>query len=533
MSRKHVFSEDDIVEVYRLTNQDGLSSRQIADIYGVGKSTIGDLLRKETYKDFWQAHDEKPIAGGNIYNVLKQRKKLEGNKFVFTSAQNNTFVHTKFVDSLLVYCEHNNAELIVGRYVYNKNGFQHTEGDDIWYDPKIRPYLCAEGREITPDLMWAGELSILPTATTPMSGLHNYTNGASCIIPHAKLQMESQPTPASRGRRTTYTTGTVTQRNYKELAKAGQKAAHHHSFAALIVEVDNDGDWFVRQLAAESKTGNFYDLTKFYTPDGVVDNCEIEAINYGDIHAANVDNVVAEVSWRAKDSLLDTLKPKYQMVHDSLDFAARNSHTVKDTHFLFKMFNSNKESVSDELRLTADVLVEMKRDFSEVIVVESNHDLQLLRYLKSQDYRQDPINAIFFLEMQLATYKAIRDNDEDFACFQYACHQLQPKTKEGIRFLKTDESFMLCGKIEAGQHGHAGINGSRPSVKSFVKQGIPFNTGHTHSPSIFDATFTSGTSSKLKMGYNTGSGSWQQAHILTYKNGKRTILNIVNGKWKG
>jgi hypothetical protein len=530
LSRNRVFTTDDIVEIKRLTSQDGLSSRKIAEMYGVGKSTIGDLLRKETYTDVWEKEDDKPLAGGNIYNVLKDRKNLEGNKFVFTSAQNNTFVHDSFLKALEVYCEHNGAELIVGRYLYNKNGFQNGEKDEPWFDPKIKKYLLPEGRQVAKGLVWCGELNILPTAVNPLSGLQNYTNDNSGIVPHAKLQMESLPTPKFEDARLMYTTGTVTQRNYIS-QKSGQKASHHHAFAAVVVEVDTEGDWFVRQLHAESKTGAFYDLDKYYTKTGVVGGCNIEAINYGDIHVAKLDNTVANVSWLAKDSILDTLKPKYQMVNDVLDFQARNHHNVKDSHFMFSMFHNGTEDVKKEIRQTTDVLCDMKRDFSEVVVVESNHDLALLRFLKEQDYRKDPVNAIFFLEMQLATYKAIEARNTNYSCFEKACHVVNSETEDGVRFLRTDESFRVAG-IECGQHGHLGVNGARPSVKSFVKQGIRFNTGHTHSPSIQDGVYTAGVSGKLDMGYNKGAGSWVHAHILTYSNGKRTIVTIKNGKWR-
>ena len=98
--------------------------------------------------------------------------------------------------------------------------------------------------------------------------------------------------------------------------KSGQKAAFHHAFAALVVEVDSDGDWFVRQLNCESATGNFYDLDKYYTPKGVSADHSIEAVNYGDLHGISIDADVEYACWEGEGNILDLLKPRYQMLND-------------------------------------------------------------------------------------------------------------------------------------------------------------------------------------------------------------------------
>lgn len=534
---KTVFTTEDLLEIIRLTKQDKISSRKIGELYNVGKSTIGDFLREETYSEFWEEYNKRPHLAGTKHNQLEHRKTLEGTKFVITSAQNNTYVHGDFLKSLENYCEHNDAELLVSTFVYDRKGWKNGEkgvdasDNNYWYDPKIEKYRCDDSVQLAEGLVLCGELNIIPTAVNPASGLQNYLGSQSGIIPHAKLQLESLPSPKGEDARLMYTTGAVTQRNYIK-KKEGQKASWHHCFSAVVVEIDSDGDWFVRQLHAEQETGNFYDLTKYYTPEGVEEHDRIEAINYGDIHAAKLDDVVADVSWRNKDSILDILKPKYQLVHDVLDQRARNHHNVKDPHFMFEMFNNKTESVEEEVLHTAGVLDSMCRDYSEVIVVESNHDLALRKWLKEQDYRKDPVNALFFLELQLMEYRAIANNDKEYSTFKDATFKVMPELRgKSIKFLGTDESFKVKD-IECGSHGHLGCNGGRPSTASFRMQGIKFNTGHSHSPTIKDGVYTAGVSGKLDMSYNTGSSSWGQAHILTYNNGKRTIVAVKNGKWR-
>ena len=52
-----VFDSDQLVEILRLIYQEKKSQRDVAQVFGCGKSTIGDFLRKETYKDFWAAQE--------------------------------------------------------------------------------------------------------------------------------------------------------------------------------------------------------------------------------------------------------------------------------------------------------------------------------------------------------------------------------------------------------------------------------------------------------------------------------------------
>lgn len=533
MGRKSIFTEDDIVEVVRLTNQDNLTSRQVAEIYGVGKSTIGNLLRQETNKDYWEKVESKPFAGGNIKEAAAIRPKLEGKRFVFTSAQNNTFVHDGFLKALKVYCEYNSAELIVGSFIYNKTGFQTAEGEYTWFDPKIKDYILDESSEIAKGLVWCGELNILPTAKTPLTGLQNYTNQDSCIVPHAKLQMQSVATPIHMDARLMYTTGTVTQRNYRQ-QKAGQQAEHHHSFSALVVEIDQEGDWFVRQLNCEEKTGNFYDVTgnvEYYTKGGVTDNHAVEAINWGDIHAAKLDKGVAKASW-GEGGAIDTLKPRVQFLHDVYDQKARNHHNIKDPYFMYKMHMEGTESVEGEVNLTGKVMRDLNRLSVETIVVQSNHDMALQQWLKNSDYKQDPVNALFYLEMQYETYKQISLGNKNFSVLEYAI-----KTKcegvEDIRFLSGTESYTIAGGIECGSHGCAGNGGARGSTRSHQIQGIKYNIGHQHGANIIDGVYVAGVSGSLNMGYNAEGGSnWSHTHIITMKNGKRMNITLKKSKSK-
>jgi hypothetical protein len=81
-------------------------------------------------------------------------------------------------------------------------------------------------------------------------------------------------------------------------------------------------------------------------------------------------------------------------------------------------------------------------------------------------------------------------------------------------------------------HGHLGPNGARGSIRAFGKIGVRSIVGHGHGPGIKDGVMQVGTSSYLRLGYNKGPSSWLHAHGALYQNGKRSLLIIINGRWR-
>lgn len=546
-----VFDKDDLIEIIRLSEQEDYSSRQIAKVYGCSKSTINYFLAKQTYKEFWEEYDNKPVAGGSLIPKLATRRHIseitDKKTFLFTSAQNNTYVHDRFLQSLKKCAEVYDAEIVVSSFTYNKSGFQNLTKDsnEVWYDPKLREFMHNESLQLCDDLVFSGELNILPTAVNPFSGMSNYTNDSSCIFPHAKVQLESVATAKHADTKMMYSTGCITQSNYIE-KKAGQKASHHHIYGALLVEVDSDGNWFARQLLADSITGEFYDLDLCFTPHGYTTGNRSLALNYGDVHVEKLDPIAGAVSFGAEvpsdkhlpvqvrcGNMLDHLKPEYAFYHDVIDFKVRNHHNRNDPLFKLQMHHNQTESVDFGLRQCGELLRVTKRDFCQQVIVNSNHDGALLRWAKESDWRYDPVNAKFLLQCQLSLVQAIQRNDDNFCIFESSVKGLTGGIN-GVKFLRLDESFIIGGEggIECGYHSHTGANGARGSVNSYRLAGLRYNIGHGHSACIKDGVYMAGVIGKLDMGYNVGLSSWSHSNIVTYKNNKRAILTIKNGRYK-
>ncbi len=524
--------------VSELWDQTGGNTSEIARLLDRPRSTV-------------QYHVERlglqRVVGGKVREmpteVLPMPKQGEVKRYILTSAQNNTRVHEGLLSNILALCNHYNAELIVGSFTYDKasygprstkrgKGSTKADVDELWYDPQIEPYFRDKRMQLAPGLVWCGEMNILPTAVRPLTGLETYTGRKSGIFPHAKLQLQSVASGKHEPSKINYTTGCVTQRNYIQ-KKAGIKAEFHHVYGGLLVEVTREG-WWVRQLVADEK-GTLYDL-ELVAQEGEVFEYEggVEAITWGDIHAAVLDEVVAEACWGIGGSgvgMVDVLRPRHQVFHDLFDGLTVNHHERGKCHERFERHVAGWDSVEKELLHAVEFLRSASREYSTEVVVDSNHDVRLKRWLQEGDYRNDPGNAELFLELQLATYRAIRQGDRYFHLLGHAMRSRG--TSKDVKFLLQDESYTIAnGQIECGMHGDLGPNGTRGTPQGLSKMGRRANTGHTHSAEITEGLYVAGTSGRLDQGYNKGPSSWTHSHVVTYPNGKRTVITLWNGRWR-
>ncbi len=534
-----------IVEVYQ----------RRGTIYGTASETGHD---RSTIRDCIKAagiYDSKPLFAGRVapfeQTSFSVPPKGKINRYILTSAQNNTKVFGKAWDSLVTYSKRREkrvetSKLMVATFTYNKarfgnkavkRGKEPTAADraPVWYDPIIEPYICDDQVELAPGLVFCGEMNILPTAVRPLQGLEVYTGRHSSIFPHVKMHMASVASGKNEATKFTYTTGTVTKRNYIA-KKEGLKADFHHVYGGLIVEVNCRGDWFVRQLIATNK-GVICDMDLKIDGTKITKGNRAKSITWGDIHEATLDPEVAKMAW-GKGGMLDVLRPEYQVMHDVMDFRARNGHTLRKhlIHDRFLAYIQGHDSVQKEVSNVARFLQKSSRDWCQTVVVDSNHDGFFKEWLRIGDYKNDPVNAIYFLEAQAEVYRAIRDNPKGpHSLLRWAVERefnsLRFDWYPDIRFLNEDESFILFD-VEHGMHGHLGPNGSRGTAWNMARMGRKANRAHEHSAGILEGVYTSGLSGDMDQGYNKGPSSWSPSHIVTYCTGKRAIYTMWNGGWR-
>ncbi len=500
-----------------------------------GKSISAENVQK--FREEVVAVKEKASSASDIVNTIKSDSPRKVGKYVITSAQNNTPIHQPFFASLLNYCEVNNADLLVIPYRYKNPTSVFSDKEHEKWDAALDVYMVNGNVKICPELVLVGGVKIQPTAVQPLSGFEGYTGNSSAIFGHPKIQMKTVPTPSKELPKFLVTTGAVTVPNYTD-SKAGFKGEFHHSLAALIVEV-TDEEFHVRHVHGQTD-GSFYDLDAHYTETDFTTGHRIAALVTGDTHAMFLDKEVEAATYSNEDSMVNVLRPEIRVFHDLNDFYSRNHHHRGDdlTNFAKHLFGN--DDVEAELQIAADLVDRYNDPESLNVIVKSNHDEALDRWLREANPLNDPQNARFYFYLKYNQYKSVKKSDngrfEAFDPFEFWC--LNPDQQRGLQahdntvFLKRDQS-MVVGNIELGFHGDKGPNGARGSIQNMSKIGTKAIIGHSHSPGIYEGVYQVGTSSQIDMGYNSGPSSWMTTHAIVYPDGKRTLINIINGKWRG
>jgi hypothetical protein len=459
--------------------------------------------------------------------------------YLITSAQNATPIHSKFFDSCMEFCKDKDAEFIVVPYRYKNPTSIWSIGDaeHEWWAKQLVQYLVNERVELCNNLIVLGNIKIQPTQSEPLSGLEGFGGTDSTIVGHPKIQLRSVPTLNGKPK-LMLTTGSVTVSNYTD-SKAGHKADFHHSIGAVVVEVDDDGIFHVRHVHGNDKTGAFYDLNNLYTPSGVTSGHRIEALITGDTHAEFIDEIVEDVTYHNEDSIVSLLRPKKVFLHDVLDFYNRNHHHRGNDILAYGKQKYGRNNVQDGLQEAADFIDRISRKDMEVVVVKSNHDEAFDRWLRETDIKNDPENMDFFYYMKYHQMKSIKMSEtgfDSFDPFKFWC--LNPENDKGLlstdstRFLKRDESVKIGG-VELGFHGDVGINGSRGDIKGLARTSSKMVIGHSHSPGIYEGCYQVGLSAKMNLEYKKGPSTWMTTHAILYPDGKRTLIHVSHGKWKG
>lgn len=462
---------------------------------------------------------------------VKMRKRLPKSQvYIFTAAQNATPVHKPFWAALLQLKEYCGAELVVtpGRY---KNPTSHwTQGNDDheWWDQTLTPYLFSGRQKITNRLILLSDIKIEWASNTPLSGMDGFTKNMCGIVGHGNRALNSIAVPQYKHPKIMVTTGACTVPNYTD-TKRGKLGEFNHCLGGLIVEVD-DGAFYIRELNADSK-GCFIDLNMEFTPEGVRPAGRAISLVMGDTHHRFIKPHVVEATFTARESMVKLLKPQYLVWHDLLDFHSRNHHHKDDWLTKLAAQKGGKEDVRQEVEEAIRFVKKMTPKETKSIIVASNHNDALARWLKEIDFRDDPVNAEFYLELASMVAKTAHmteggaEHDDPFRLYA-------EKHFAGgdMRFLRRNESFVLAG-VEHGLHGDRGPNGARGTTNNLSKIGVKVTKGHSHTAQIVGGCYSVGVSTgplEYEMG---GPSSHSNAHVVEYANGKRSIIFIINGRY--
>jgi len=467
-------------------------------------------------------------------------------KYIFTGAQNDAPLDHKFWANLKAYAEWIGAEIVVGAWTYETNWWSENNPTSRAYADELSDYICFGQMAIGDNFIFAGEMNTLPTAAAPISDLVTYSRSKWAVFPHAKRQLKSVPsTDPNIQAHQVMTTGSVTRPKVIP-RKAGVKSLFHQTIGAVIVEFDADGDIFCRQISA-AKDSSFYDLDR-HVKDGVVTTGHrAKALVVGDLHIRKLDaaNAMATFGFdqfgseaRYKNSVIDVLNPEEVIAHDIFDNESRNHHHVNDNAYSYEMAYRGRDSVAEEISGVVEFLIRLKDRVNHIIVVESNHDIGLDRWVREGRYRNDGNNIRLGLQMEDAYLQYVEDRSNAldfggpmprFSLLEHAIKTTEPELKD-VEWAHDGYSRLIDG-IEVGHHGFRGVNGAKGTIAGFARVGRRMTIADKHSPEINEGVFVAGCM-QLRHGYNKGPSSWAIAHVVQYADGSRSLITLQSGKWR-
>jgi hypothetical protein len=311
--------------------------------------------------------------------------------------------------------------------------------------------------------------------------------------------------------------------------------ARGRELGAVIVEITAKGGVYCRHLLAPADgDGTFHDLDVQVSRGVVRGGVRAEALTFGDIHRAHLDPAVAAATWGigtllgCGEPLVDRLRPRHLVFHDVCDFESRNAHDARDHHKRFAQMAAGTGDVRAELAQAANFLADTRRSWATSVVVGSNHDDALVRWLRESDFREDPANALFFLETSLRLHQWLAAGRSSDGFFEETLRDFNSDGLVGVRFLRMGESLKLAG-VEASIHGHIGADGRPGDVRSFERLGIRATLGHTHRPLARDGIYCAGVCN-MDLDYARGPiTAWAVGHVATYPTGSRQHLLFDGG----
>jgi hypothetical protein len=483
----------------------------------------------KSLKDFRAAHDptfkvEQPTE------IFKRPLRKNCAVYLIVAAQNATPVHDEWWAVLQTIAKVRKAELLVIPLRYKNPTSQWTgsqQNAEHWA-AAVRPFLWNVRHNLNSNLTVLADMKIQPTASSPLTGLEAVSLAASGIVGHTKLQMRSVPTPSSRMAKILTTTGACTVANYTD-SHAGRIGEFHHSLSAVLVEVKGKR-FHLRHVHYDAKSRSATDLNTRYLANGYGLAPRPLAIDMGDTHVDSICPRVEHATF-GPGGMVETLKPQHLIYNDLLDSYSCNPHHMGNP------FNA----VAKRARGADDVKMEVGRAIAFVrkrtpadclsIIVPSNHNDFLRRWIVTNDWRRDPVNAAFYLETALAMVNDTRLTEKGTEYPDPFTHWFRLAEVPNARCLDLDESFMLGG-VELGMHGDIGPNGARGSIKNLRRIGVKSIIGHSHSPGIDEGCYQTGTSTRLRLEYNHGASSWLNAHCILHADGKRQIIVVVDGNWR-
>lgn len=445
------------------------------------------------------------------------------NRYIITCAEAGKKVNKNFLDSLEYYAEQLKAQILI---IPIDNP---RLGKNQYYDVNLnKHYFVMEELKLNNNIK-ISNIRINSRIVYPISSLQRLaTNNSSIIFGATKVFLEYvvNPHPIDELPQAIMTTGAITENKAEDHKKTSTLSEFDHKFGAVIVEIESKDMYHFRHIEA-LENGNFNDLGFLYTKDRKTLKNKGHFV-FGDIHAGEHDEDV----FLTKLRLCRKLNIEDVYVHDFFDGHSISHHEKNNIHVRAlrnkEHINSFEREIEEGSKLFKCIIDNIK---GNVYRVMGNHDQWYQRYLQEGRYINDPIN---YKKALKDAYEYLNTGEDPLVKNYKTCLKTVFKAKEKdierIKWLGVN-SIHKIGDINAGQHGHLGLNGSNGSLISIEKTHGKSIVGHAHSAAIFRQVYRVGTTTKLKLIYNDGPSNWTNTGCIAYEDGSRQLINVVNGKY--
>lgn len=450
-------------------------------------------------------------------------------KYIITSAVNNSKVFDRGLQTLEVYAEHQNATLLILPIKYNP---ARLSQDEIVYDDRVEIYIQRGDFTLNGKMSVLPEINISPTAIRPLQGLASLGHESHTLVASPRLHLDTIPTMDRYHPKFILTTGCITEENYT-ISKLGAKANFHHTYGAVIVEIDTDKDYIHFRQVSLDDNGVMNDIDTRYSPEGV-NKAKTDAIVFGDIHEMFLADVVKDKGLFGDESLVRICEPEFVVYHDLLD-QYTESHHNQNSPFRKYMIANEGVTIVEEVKSAVNFVDRTIKELGVTpIIVSSNHNSHLTQWLERTDWKYHPKIARDVLNYTLMMLDEIDATDNVDAKIPDIFRLILLKEfGDSIIALDYNENMKL-NTFEIALHGDKGVNGARTLGNIHNHINTKLVSAHSHSAKRIDGHSVVGTSSELDRNYTHGLSTWSHTHALIHDNNKLQLItqNSLNGEFR-
>ena len=500
----------------------GYTSHQVNKFFGSALKMYNEISKN--YPVIFQELVNDTLFTEEAFKELEKKVKKK-KRFIITTAVCGREIHEGFFNAIKTYEEIEDAMLLVQPC---EDVASRSSIFDYELDRRLRDCGFVFKDLYLNKKFFLSSIKVSAKQTNPLTGLERLAQArGSMALASPKQYLNFVANSNTKMPRALMTAGAVTKADYstdKSMSKRTSYIADFdHKLGAIIVEIEDDRIFHFRQIQA-GPDGSFYDLGWKYNPDGtVVHIADLDVEKpigvFGDTH---VGSHCPDVNECLKE-IVDETSINEVIVHDLFDNRFNNHHDVHKPVKRAMINRAGKSSLMYEGTITAQWLDEWTEIVDKMTIVKSNHDEALERYIDEGRWKDDPENLYDALDL----VKVRMDGGDPLEFL--INEKIGVEQPDKVKWLNRDEDYMKSG-IELGAHGDKGGNGSRGSLRGIEKAYYRATVGHSHTAGIWREVYQVGTSTIMKLGYNSGPSSWTNTMCIQYENGQRQLINIIRTK---